>query len=360
MRSTLLNHPNVPRYVKLAEELRVQIRSRQLLPGDRLPSFTDMRSSGVSQNTLERVHALLEREGLVVRERGKGVFVSRTVRIETPTVGLVQEAFTQRHHAYYFAEMLAGIQEMAHLESVRLSLLGPQPDDAQWGEVDGVLLFEGEPGRPAAVIPEHVPRVGMLLPDDGGLCVNISDAQGIRDVTDYLLNLGHRRIAFLHLGDHPSLPGRVRAYQEALEGAGGIADPRWVRGKSEVVSSRAHRIDQGRESMADWLAHDWTDLRCTALLVQNDFMAVGALEALRDAGIRVPEDLSVVGFDGLEICDVVTPRLTTVEVPLRKVGSTALQLLLGRIRHGDVEPPDLIHTRLVVKDSTSPPTLREV
>jgi DNA-binding LacI/PurR family transcriptional regulator len=356
MSRRLIDHPNVPRYIKLAEQLRSQVRSRRLQPGDRLPSFSEMKAGGVSQNTLERAHALLEREGLVVRERGRGVFVAKALPVTTPVIGLVRETFSETHHTSYFAELLAGIQEAAQRVHVRLSLLPPTGDAAQWDEVDGVLVWEGRPGKPAAKLPAHLPQVSILLPADETPSVNIADYAGIRAAVEYLIRLGHRRIAYLMVSDHPVLASRLQAYRDALREAGIAADPRWVRQKRVPLGKGGHRMEQGRKSMSRWLEEDWKKMKCTALLVQNDFIALGALEVLREAGWRVPNDVSVVGFDGLDICDMVSPRLTTVEVPLRKVGATALEILLHQLRNEAFTPHVELPVRLKVQESTAPPT----
>ena len=114
-------------------------------------------------------------------------------------------------------------------------------------------------------------------------------------------------------------------------------------------------MEQGRKSMSEWLKEDWAKLNCTALLVQNDFIAMGALAVLKDAGYKVPDDVSVVGFDGLDVCDMISPTLTTVEVPLRQIGSTALELLLRQLRNEESERHIELPTKLMVKESTAPP-----
>jgi DNA-binding LacI/PurR family transcriptional regulator len=355
MPNDLMSHPNVPRYIKLAEELRSQVRSRRLRPGDRLPSFTDMKAGGVSQNTLERVHALLEREGLIVRERGRGVFVAKSLPLEAPTIAIVQEAFSETHHTYYFARLLAGIQEAAQREDVRLLLMSAPHEASQWNDVHGVLVWEGRPGKPAVKPPAHLPQVSVLLPAGKFPSVNVSDYKGIYEATEYLIRLGHQRIAYLMLADHPILDTRLQAYQDALLNAGIVPNPRWVRNKSVPLGKTGHRMEQGRKSMSAWLAEGWKKLKCTALLVQNDFIALGALEELRKAGIGVPEDVSVMGFDGLDLCDIALPRLSTVEVPLREVGSAALELLLKQLHGVEFTPHIELSTRLKIQESTSSP-----
>jgi LacI family transcriptional regulator len=96
--------------------------------------------------------------------------------------------------------------------------------------------------------------------------------------------------------------------------------------------------------------------RFTALFAFNDISAIGAVRAFRDAGLRVPEDVSVVGFDDIQAAAYLTPRLTTVRQPLRQMGEMAAKQLLMRISNGHAKAPQLISMapELVVRESTGP------
>ena len=83
--------------------------------------------------------------------------------------------------------------------------------------------------------------------------------------------------------------------------------------------------------MQSWLENDWHELGCTAIVVQNDIAAIGVMQTLQQHAIRVPQDVSVVGFDGTEICDLVVPRLTAVELPLAEVGAKGIEVLARQI-----------------------------
>jgi len=113
--------------------------------------------------------------------------------------------------------------------------------------------------------------------------------------------------------------------------------------------------------MSAWLrdesANGWQKINCTALLCHNDETTMGALQALREAGLRVPDDVSVVGFDGLEIGEYSHPRLTTVEMPLREIGAAAVAMLLRQIEADEVtEEHQILSTQLRVRESTAAPS----
>jgi LacI family transcriptional regulator len=94
----------------------------------------------------------------------------------------------------------------------------------------------------------------------------------------------------------------------------------------------------------------------TAVFAFNDLLAIGVIRAARSRGLRVPEDVSVVGFDDLEFCTIVTPALTTVRQPLAEMGRTAVSMLVRLLEHKRFETLHVqLGTRLVVRDSTGPP-----
>jgi DNA-binding LacI/PurR family transcriptional regulator len=101
----------------------------------------------------------------------------------------------------------------------------------------------------------------------------------------------------------------------------------------------------------------WDDgLRPTAILAMSDVMAVGVLWAARDVGLRLPEDLSIVGFDDLDVAPHSNPPLTTVHQPIRQKGEESARLLLRMIAHPDIERPEhrTLETRLIIRGSTGP------
>ena len=86
--------------------------------------------------------------------------------------------------------------------------------------------------------------------------------------------------------------------------------------------------------MKSLLKGNWEEMDCTAILAHNDESAIGVMKVLANAGIRVPEDVSVVGFDGTEVSDLCTPRLTTIKLPLVEMGERAVKVLLQQMREG--------------------------
>ena len=111
--------------------------------------------------------------------------------------------------------------------------------------------------------------------------------------------------------------------------------------------------------MKAWLSEsdDWSKIGCTALLCHNDDVAIGAMQALNAAGLKVPDDVSVVGFDGTEVGEYSSPQLTTIEVPLQQMGKVAIGLLQKQIEVDEViVGHKVLPTQLRVRESTSAPS----
>jgi LacI family transcriptional regulator len=198
-------------------------------------------------------------------------------------------------------------------------------------------------GYPFVVVDPREPL------DEGVPAVSAANALGGRAATQHLLSLGHRRIgAITGVAEWLASTERLTGYRAALASSGALAD----RG---LVIESDWTIEGGESAAATLLELPEPP---TAIFAFNDNMAVGTLRAARVRGVRVPEDLSVVGFDDSEQAAIVTPALTTVRQPLAEMGRMAVSLLLRLLENQRVEGLNVeLQTRLVVRDSTAPPRL---
>jgi LacI family transcriptional regulator len=203
-------------------------------------------------------------------------------------------------------------------------------------ELDALREF----GYPFVVVDARAP----LHP--GVPAVTAANASGAKQATEHLLGLGHRRIGVITgprgwsasderlIGHHAALAGAGVMPDAALEDAGDFEQPSGVAAASRLLS------------LPD---------PPTAIFAFNDDMTVGAMRAARERGLRVPDDLSVVGFDDSEQARIVTPALTTVYQPLAEMGRMAVSLLTRLLEGQRLEAVRVeLGTRLIVRDSTAP------
>jgi DNA-binding LacI/PurR family transcriptional regulator len=225
------------------------------------------------------------------------------------------------------ADAYIGLVRSRHVDGLIVS--GPRADDQQLRGLEG----EGFP----VVLLGYLPETNLCQ-------VDVDNRAAARTVVDYLLYRGHRRIGFISQGPqlYTATQGRLRGYREAL-GAASLPCPEvWMR---EGDFSRA----SGYTAMASLL--EMADCP-TAVFVGSDLVAIGALAAARDAGLRVPEELAVVGFDDVPMAADVAPPLTTVHLPAQLLGRTAAEMLM-RLTAGEDVPQRtvLLETHLVIRKS---------
>ncbi|HEY3329884.1 MAG TPA: GntR family transcriptional regulator [Capsulimonadaceae bacterium] len=348
-----ITKPPQPKYITLAETMRRQIRSGSLKPGDRLPSQAELKARyGISQATMERLHAHLELDGLIVRKQGLGTFVAERPRRErTGIVGITGLGFLKDLGSFYWTHILEGIRSEATPAELQILLIDTDQQSQSLSKVDG--LFITSPDEPSCVAPEpglpYVELITALEAHDG---VVADDAMGGRLLTEHLLSLGHRRIAMLTTLNYEPAERRLSGYKAALRAAGIEPDSRWVR---EIGDLWPEFVDNGRLQMNKWLSEDWDELGCTAILAYNDPTAVGIIDALTDRGISVPDEVSVTGYDATGLYDYMKPLLTSVDVPLEEIGRRGMKLLLNRL-NGNDGPYERIMVPVTVRpgDSTAP------
>jgi LacI family transcriptional regulator len=213
--------------------------------------------------------------------------------------------------------------------------------------IDGAVIVAPTASVTDATIP--VVAVDPHTGKTGPSTVEADNVGGARAATQHLIELGHRRIAHIRgRTDLVSAQLRERGYREALEAAGLPFDP-------ELVRVGGYRAAETTDAARELLTRSE---RPTAVFAANDLSAIRVLEIARDLGLRVPQDLSVVGFDNVPEAANAVPALTTVAQPLHQMGAEAVRLLLGLLAGVTSEEHLLLPATLVVRASTAPPTER--
>ncbi|MEW1911924.1 LacI family DNA-binding transcriptional regulator [Kitasatospora sp. NPDC085895] len=261
----------------------------------------------------------------------------------------------------YYTEFLRGVGEVCDREGYTLLLTPPLRESMleaiPYAAVDGFVVcgLETDRGEVAELARHRTPVVLVDGdPQSEAPGVDVDDRRGTREAVRHLVGLGHRRIAVLSFDPGPDTA--VRGYRGPLARrlaglADGLAEAGRTMADVELAEVPISRAD-GERTVRRWMAGPEPP---TAILALSDILAFGALEALRDLGVDVPGEVSVVGFDDLAEAARTRPALTTVRQDVEAKGRTAAGALLAAIR-GEQQPVRrLLPTRLVVRASTAPP-----
>jgi LacI family transcriptional regulator len=305
----------------------------------------------VSAETRELVQRIVRERGYTTNRSARGLSAGKT--------GLIGGTVPMLHYPY-FSYLLAGVAEALYEEDMRLVLCPTMHEHDRevtllerlmHGTTDGaVIILPEESSDELELLLNHGYRfvvIDPLLPlNDRIPAVSAAHSAGADQAMRHLLSLGHRRIgAITGPAGWKATEDRRRGYYAGLAGAGIAPDP-------ELEVEANFEVSGGAAAAAQLLELDDPP---TAIFAFNDNMAIGALQAARTRGVRVPEELSVVGFDDLEEAGIVTPALTTIRQPLAEMGRIAVSLLLRLL---DNQPLEALHvelaTRLIVRESTAP------
>jgi LacI family transcriptional regulator len=326
------------------------------------------KAAGVSPKTVSRV---LNDEPFVkdaLREKVKAVAKDLNYQPNITAKGLItRRSFMigltyERPSPSYVVELQRGVLERLADERYRMIIL-PFRDvvartDAfiaflRSAALDGVVLAPPAADQIAVLdaLDAAGIRYGRIAPQvapERGACSLLDDTAAAREVAEHVLGLGHRRLAVI-LGDptHSSSTARSAGYAQAFAAHG-------IDAAGVAVESGDFTFASGEDAMRRILARPGP--RPTAVLAQNDDMAVGAMTVAREAGLSIPEDLSVTGFDDSDIARLIMPKLTTVRQPVFAMAEAATDGLLKRM--ADEAPPPVLHAHeLLVRQSTAAPSL---
>jgi LacI family transcriptional regulator len=307
-------------------------------------------SAGVTPETRAMVRHAIERHQFTGRRKPRGRASAKgVVAVRCPY--LLSD---------YFGLILSGVARSLRLHGKRV-LLSNEREDGREPSLPDLLLAEVTEGAILVLPPEPPSVLGHLRQQGypfvvidprsrvpvGVAAVSAANMLGARLATEHLVQLGHNRIAVI-----AGPPGwvaadeRLAGYRAALAATGALAPDEFVRSVNEPATRN------GLEA-----ARVLLDLpgRPTAIVAFNDKVAIGAVQAAAERGLQVPGDISVVGFDGLELSRSMVPRLTTVRQPLDEMARMGVELLMRLINGGDIETMHVeLAAELVLGASTAP------
>lgn len=354
-----------PKYTQTKAFILRMIEEGPYEPGSRLPTEAELAARfRVSRNTLRQAIGELVSEGILVREQGRGTFYTGPRDESEQKTGLIG-VLTPLPQTYIFGELIHGMDDVAQSMGYSLVLATSRADPER--EVDGLrnllskpldgLLVEfarsaeltddgesarliREAGLPTLVCDTDVPALDLSS-------VMLDDVYGGRLATEYLIRQGHRRIAMVYKETNTAGVRRLEGYLDALAVAGIPRDD------SLILSYRRQEETLPVVPLARELACLPAPRRPTAVFFFNDQCAVQSFGAFEEAGLRVPDDVSFVGFDDSELATTAPVPLTSVVHPKYWLGWLAARTLIDMVQSdlGRFCTRTLIRPTLAVRDS---------
>ncbi len=304
----------------------------------------------VNTKTAERIREIAGRMGYQPNAVARGLVTKKT-----GTIGVVVTSIADP----FIAEVVSGIEEVANDHAYSVFLANSNADPAreikvvqsfQERRVDGILVAASRVGALYVPLLSRL-KVPIVLinnqhPDEFVHSVVIDNVPASVNAVQHLIGLGHRRIAYIgdQFGFHSDTE-RFAGYRQALT----LADCPFL---PELVAHGDGKPEGGGQAMEKLLALAEPP---TAVFCYNDMSAIGALSRIRARGLRVPHDISLVGFDDLFVASYVEPPLTTVRQPKQPMGRMAMQIMLKLLSDGQHETIIRMQGELVVRASTAPP-----
>ena len=303
----------------------------------------------VSDATRQHIQEVVKRLGYTPNALARNLRTARTRLI----VALLPDIANP-----FFSEVIRGIEQVAHesgysvlLGETQSSLVREQAyaDMVAARQADGIITMSHR--VPAIPVQGRLPVVNACeyVKDTQISSVYVDNVSAAGVAVDYLVMLGHRDIAFI--AGPPASPicvDREQGYRQALERAG-------IAFNAALMAAGDFSIEAGERAI---------ELLCsqaqsfTAVFCSNDEMAIGAMRALSARGMRVPDDVSVVGFDDIRFARYTTPALTTVAQPKNALGREAMSMLIELLADPNVPPRKrVLSADLIVRASAAPPNL---
>jgi DNA-binding LacI/PurR family transcriptional regulator len=362
-----------PLHARIAAQLRHDVDAGRYRPGERLPAEVDFaRQLGVSRGTIRQAFGALITEGRLQTIPGRGTFVSdRSNQRPAGLIGMVLPSVVRARNP----ELIAGAEQIVSQAGYSL-LLGISGDElalqtaqlerlyAQGAAGVIVYLVDGsfelpelraliDNGFPVVLIDRHIPGLAVDV-------VTIDNLVGGFLATKHLAERGYRRIGYIGTDniDTSSIVERMAGYRWALSHCG--LD--WTH---SLVCTELRRLIAWPPREPEKEAHNQRVLRAylqrpdrpEAIFVCNDHVAFQVVQVADALGLSIPDDFAIVGFDNIAYTDYFGVALTTLEQPRFEIGVAAARLLLDRIAGRRDQPGErvVIPTRLIVRDSSSPP-----
>ncbi len=356
-----------PKYLQLKQIITQYLDQEHYQADQKIPTEIELAERfQVSRGTVRQALAELVNEGVIYKKRGLGSFFSGKRSGEKRSQSGLIGVLTPVMFSYIYPQVIQGIHDVLYQNGYHLVIAetgGGSDDDTPHLErmlsrgIDG-LIFEPGGGtqhfqetRAFAVIKSlTIPVVfmGWAFENSAVSCVSLDDVEGGFRATRYLIEHGHRRIGCIYMSDHEPAMLRYQGYRKALEAHKLPFDSRLEQSRTTsnwIQADSAYFLTQDLLAMGE--------KRPTAIFFFNDDSAMRGYAAIRDAGLRIPDDMSVIGYDDSYISTLVDVPLTSVVHPKYQIGKWAADMLVEQLHaHGRHTPRQMIlHPSIAVRES---------
>ncbi|MFN3421889.1 MAG: GntR family transcriptional regulator [Armatimonadota bacterium] len=348
-------------YLQVKEALRASIEKGELKQGEPLPGRVKLcEMFGTNRLTVDRAIRELVREGWLVTVKGKGTFVSHPdsrPSVATMTFAVVwsQRGISEQQNIYW-GPLLRGIAQTTSELGIQLQFREMNPafylEFFRESRADGLIVLAPtvEDELVLRELRKHcVPFVATssVYEDRSLPCIGIDNFAGVKQALEHLWSLGHRQIAIVNLDLHQTdLLQRWEAFRKLMGEAGYKIDPRWV-----LLFPDRWCIDK-EEFVKCWLESIPLP---TAIFGADYEMTLAVFSALKSFGVKIPEQVSLIGFDDPPMAAFLEPPLTVIRQPVEEIGKGAVRKLYDALRKGVMpEGTEILTTELIVRSSAAP------
>lgn len=357
-----------PKYLQLKDILRHYFKNEHYETGQKIPSENELIAQfEVSRNTVRQALGELETEGFIYKIRGSGSYFSGKVhaaREQSYLIGVLTPIIS----SYIYPRIIEGIDDVAHKKRYNIVLGNSKgfPEKEQIcldhlleKHIDGLLIEPAggvsnlEDSKTVRRIKElTIPVVFMdwVINEPNVSYVSLDDVEGGVRATNFLLDAGHRRIACVYPSDH--IPGlqRYQGYRKALETSKVKYDPTLDKSGTILKWNEPDYIPVLVKELLELAAQ-----RPTAIFFFNDAAALRGYVAIREAGLKIPDDISVIGFDDSEMASLADVPLTSVVHPKYQIGKLAAEILFEHLEHteGMTSRQMIINPTIAVRNSVT-------
>ncbi|MCF7915685.1 MAG: LacI family transcriptional regulator [Spirochaetaceae bacterium] len=297
----------------------------------------------VSEDLRKKVMRVIDENGYVANHVARSMVLKKTF-----TAGLIIPNISEMFHQIIFSSVEETLEEADY--KVIVCKVRDHPNHEQvyldlllQNRTDGIILMHetSNPDIYTQLRKANVPIVlsGIDIPALGSPQVRIDDYRAACDGTEYLVGLGHTRIGLIGGWGHSVGDIRVQGFHDVLKTHG-------IRHYDGQIAVGGYTIESGCNAMHTLIAKH---PELTAVFVLSDEMAIGVYTAIREAGKQIPEDISVLGFDGIDIGRYLYPSLSTVQQPIREIGKRSADLLLSMMNGEPADSQRLILSHEVVE-----------